>query len=103
MPGCESILAVTAGRLICVCGFCLSVSEAEKSNVWWFLGMKDFWTYSKDEFRSSNKSCKISVSHIILKQCLVTGKGEFDSCIFKAIINYICTPEWNLKRSRVLR
>jgi len=48
MPGCESILAVTASWLISVCGFCLSVSEGEKSNVWWFLGMKDFWTYCED-------------------------------------------------------
>jgi len=47
MPGCESILAVTASWLICVCGFCLSVSEAEKFSVWWFLGMKEFLTYYK--------------------------------------------------------
>jgi len=41
MPGCETILAVTASWLIFVCGFCLYGIRSWKSHVWWFLGMKE--------------------------------------------------------------
>jgi len=41
MQGCESILAVTGSWLISVCGFCLCHVRSWKSDVWWFLGMKE--------------------------------------------------------------
>ena len=41
MPGCESILAVTASWLISVCGFCLCDIRRWKSPVWWLLRMKE--------------------------------------------------------------
>jgi hypothetical protein len=41
MPGCESILAVTASWLSSVCGFCLCGIRRWESYVWWFLGMKE--------------------------------------------------------------
>jgi hypothetical protein len=41
MPACESILTVTAGWFISVCGFCLCGIRRWKSHVWWFLGMKE--------------------------------------------------------------
>ena len=40
MPGCESILAVTASWLISVCGFCLCDIRSWKPHVWWVLEMK---------------------------------------------------------------
>jgi hypothetical protein len=40
MPGCETILAVTASWLISVCGFCLCDIRSWKPHVWWFLEMK---------------------------------------------------------------
>ena len=42
MPGYEIILAVTAGWLISMCGFCFGGIRSWKSHVWWFLGMKEF-------------------------------------------------------------
>jgi hypothetical protein len=42
MPGCESILAVTASWLISVCGFCLCGIRRWKPRVWWILEMKLF-------------------------------------------------------------
>jgi len=48
MPGCESILAVTASWLMYACEFCLCGIRSLKSHVWWFLGMKEFWTYYRD-------------------------------------------------------
>ena len=41
MPGCKSILAVTASWLISVCGFCLCSFRSWKSHAWGFLGMKE--------------------------------------------------------------
>jgi hypothetical protein len=41
MPGCESILAVTASWLISECGFCLCGIRSWKSHVLWFVGMKE--------------------------------------------------------------
>ena len=40
MPGCESVLAVTASWLIIVCGFCLCGIRSWKPHVWWFLEKK---------------------------------------------------------------
>jgi len=34
-----------------------------------------------DWFISSQKNCKISLSHIILIWCIVTGNGAFGACI----------------------
>jgi len=42
MPGCESILAVTASWFTSVCIFCLCGIRSWKSHIWWFLRMKEF-------------------------------------------------------------
>jgi hypothetical protein len=41
MPGCESILAVSASWLICVCGFCLCGIRSWNSHLWWVLEMTE--------------------------------------------------------------
>ena len=40
MPGCESILAVTASCLICLCGFCFCGFRSWKSHVCWVFSFE---------------------------------------------------------------
>jgi hypothetical protein len=41
MPGCESILAVSASWLISVCGFCLCGIRSWNSHPWWVVETKE--------------------------------------------------------------
>jgi hypothetical protein len=103
MPGCENILAVTAGWLICVCGFCLCGIISWKSHVWQFLEMKELlnllqrcWLGRAGPIPWTGSSCNFTLLDIIWSNVtehiyilpfviLLTGHAEIEHVLGPAV------------------
>ena len=89
MPGCESILAFTAGWLTSVCGFCLCGIRSWTSHVCWILGMNEllgllqrYWVGKAEPIPWPGRSCEFTLLDSVFFEIMSQNTFIFDHLEF---------------------